>query len=131
MDAQPPMTPDPARTPPATEPARRRLGRRATLIGSIIAVAVVAGIGWLAWELTHPDKATVAEGGRGGAGGSGAGGPGGPGGGGGGRGGRGPATTVGIAIAERADIPIVIDALGTVVPQATVRVRPQVSGVLQ
>ncbi len=38
---------------------------------------------------------------------------------------------MGIAVAERADIPIVIDALGTVVPQATVRVRPQVSGVLQ
>ena len=47
----------------------------------------------------------------------------------GGRGG--PATTVGIAVAERTDIPVVIDALGTVVPQATVRVRPQVSGVLQ
>jgi multidrug efflux system membrane fusion protein len=51
--------------------------------------------------------------------------------GGGGAGGRGPATTVGIALAEHADLPITIEALGTVVPQATVRVRPQVSGVLQ
>ncbi|MFN6994290.1 MAG: MdtA/MuxA family multidrug efflux RND transporter periplasmic adaptor subunit, partial [Aquincola tertiaricarbonis] len=42
----------------------------------------------------------------------------------------GPATTVGIARAERADIPIVIEALGTVTPSATVTVRPQVSGVL-
>ena len=43
----------------------------------------------------------------------------------------GSATTVGIAAAERVDIPIVIDALGTVVPLATVRVRPQVGGVLK
>jgi len=41
------------------------------------------------------------------------------------------ASTVGVATAERADIPIILEALGTVVPQATVRVRPQVSGVLQ
>jgi multidrug efflux system membrane fusion protein len=123
MDAQPPVNPNAPMTPPPGEPARRRLGRKATLIGSLIAILVVAGVGWLAWELTHPDKPAVAEGGR-------------PGGGGAGRraggaGGRGPATTVGVAVAERADIPIVIDALGTVVPQATVRVRPQVSGVLQ
>jgi membrane fusion protein, multidrug efflux system len=129
MDAQPPGIPEPREPKPNAAPERRRLSRRATLIGSVIAIAVVAGIGWLAWDLTHPDK-TVAEGGRSGPGGAGGGaGPGG--GGGGGRGGRGPATTVGIAVAERADIPIVIDALGTVVPTATVRVRPQVSGVLQ
>jgi multidrug efflux system membrane fusion protein len=40
------------------------------------------------------------------------------------------ATTVGVAVAEAADIPVNMEALGTVVPQATVRVRPQVSGVL-
>jgi multidrug efflux system membrane fusion protein len=91
-------------------------------VGSVVAILVVAGIGWLAWELTHPETPAVAEGGRAGAG---------AGGGGRGGGGRGPATTVGVAAAERTDIPIVIDALGTVVPQATVRVRPQVSGVLQ
>ncbi|MDF2466348.1 MAG: efflux transporter periplasmic adaptor subunit [Ramlibacter sp.] len=122
MDAQPPVNPNAPVTPPPVEPARRRLGRKATLIGSVIAVLVVAGVGWLAWELTHPDAPAVAEGSRPGAG---------AGRRGGGAGGRGPATTVGIAVAERADIPIVIDALGTVVPQATVRVRPQVSGVLQ
>ena len=123
MDAQPPVNPNAPVPPPPGEPARRRLGRRATLIGSVIAILVVAGVGWLAWELTHPSEPAVAEGSR----------PGGAGAGrrGGGAGGRGPATTVGIAVAERADIPIVIDALGTVVPQATVRVRPQVSGVLQ
>ncbi|MDB5907359.1 MAG: efflux transporter periplasmic adaptor subunit, partial [Massilia sp.] len=47
-------------------------------------------------------------------------------------GGRGaPATTVGVATAERADIPVVLDALGTVTAAATATVRPQVSGVLQ
>jgi multidrug efflux system membrane fusion protein len=42
-----------------------------------------------------------------------------------------PATTVGVAAAERADIPVLLEALGTVTPAATVTVRPQVSGVLQ
>ena len=113
-------------TPPGGEPPRRRISRRATLVGSVIAILVVAGIGWLAWNLTHPDAPTAADGAPAGGGGRrGGGGAGGAG------GGRGPATTVGIAVAERADIPITIDALGTVVPQATVRVRPQVTGVLQ
>ncbi|MCC2958545.1 efflux RND transporter periplasmic adaptor subunit, partial [Massilia sp. IC2-477] len=47
-------------------------------------------------------------------------------------GGRGaPATTVGVATAEQTDIPVNIDALGTVVPAATATVRPQVAGVVQ
>jgi len=41
-----------------------------------------------------------------------------------------PKTTVGIAVAARADIPITIDALGTATPLATAVVRPQVSGIL-
>lgn len=126
MDAQPLVNPDAPMAPSPDEPVRRRLSRRATLAGSVIAVLVVAGVGWLAWALTHPDVPAATEGQR--ASGAGAGGAR-RGGGGAGRGG--PATTVGVAAAERADIPIVIDALGTVVPQATVRVRPQVSGVLQ
>jgi membrane fusion protein, multidrug efflux system len=121
MDPQPPATPESRERDHGSEPVPRRISRRATLLGSVIALLVVAGIAWLAWELTHPDTPTVAERGRG----VGAARPGG------GAGGRGPATTVGIAVAERVDIPVVIDALGTVVPQATVRVRPQVSGVLQ
>jgi multidrug efflux system membrane fusion protein len=48
----------------------------------------------------------------------------------GGRNGR-NATTVGVATAESADIPIILNALGTVTATATVTVRPQVSGVLQ
>ncbi|MYN11488.1 efflux RND transporter periplasmic adaptor subunit, partial [Pseudoduganella aquatica] len=55
---------------------------------------------------------------------------GGPVGGGGGRRG-GASTTVGVATAETADLPIVLDALGTVTAAATTTVRPQVSGILQ
>ncbi len=97
-----------------TSPSRPRMSRRTRLIGSLIAVLALAGIGWLAWHLTRP--ATEASAGPGG--------PGGP-------GRRAPATTVGVATAEQANIPIVLDALGTVTPQASVRVRPQVSGVMQ
>jgi multidrug efflux system membrane fusion protein len=122
MDPQSPVPPHSLEPVPDTDRPRRRISRRATLLGSLIAIAVVGGVGWLAWELTHRDAPAVAGAGPGG---------GGPGGGAAGAAPRGPATTVGVAVAERADIPIVIDALGTVTPQATVRVRPQVSGVLQ
>jgi multidrug efflux system membrane fusion protein len=102
-------------TLPASTP--RRLRRRTVWIGSLIALLVLAGLGWLAWTYTRPGAA---------AGPGGMGGPGGPGGFGGGR----LATTVGVAAAEKADVPVTLDALGTVTPQATVRVRAQVSGVL-
>ncbi|WP_096662765.1 efflux RND transporter periplasmic adaptor subunit [Polaromonas sp. AET17H-212] len=107
---------DPKSEAPAAGPEtlpRKRPSRRAILIGSAIAVIALAGTGWLAWHLTHPatDSSTAAPGG-------------------GARRGP-PATTVGVATAERASIPILLDALGTVTPQATVKVRPQVSGVLQ
>lgn len=125
---EPNSTPKSALTsppPPSPQAVRRR-----RLIGTVIAVLAMIGLGVLAWRLTHQPA-----GGAGGppgaagpgarAGGPGAGGPG-------GRGGRGaPATTVGVATAEQADIPIDIDALGTVVAAATATVRPQVSGVLQ
>jgi multidrug efflux system membrane fusion protein len=109
-----------------------RRSRRSRIIGTIIAILAMAGLGWLAWHLTHQSP----EGGAGpGARGQGAGGPGGGAGGGGGRGGPGgrgaPATTVGVGKAERADIPVLLDALGTVTPAAVATVRPQVGGVLQ
>ncbi|MDQ1918964.1 efflux RND transporter periplasmic adaptor subunit [Massilia pseudoviolaceinigra] len=108
-------------------PSQPRRSRRAKLIGSVIAVLAMAGLGGLAWYLTHQSPAS----GPGGAHGA-ASGPGG-GGGGGGRGGRGGgmATTVGVATAERTDIPVILDALGTVTAAATATVRPQVSGILQ
>jgi multidrug efflux system membrane fusion protein len=106
---------------PTTRPRRRWLG-------SVIAIVCLALLGGLAWYLTHQPKsgAAAAQGGPGGPGG-----PGGSGGPGGGAGGRGaPPSTVGVAVARKADIPVVIEALGTVTPAANVTVRPQVSGVI-
>lgn len=125
MQSQPPVPPPSPDPVSARAPSPRRISRRARIIGSLLALVVVAGVGWLAWELTRPEAPAVAQGARSPA-------ARGPGAGAGGRRGGGtPATTVGVAVAERTDIPVFLDALGTVVPQATVRVRPQVSGVLQ
>ena len=130
-------------------PPRRRTSRRSRWIGAAVALLILAGTGWLAWVLTHPAKdagafgagSPAASSAAGSAAspasassrpaGSGAAGAGGPGGGSRGPGGFGGGTTVGVARAERADIPVTLDALGTVTPQASVKVRPQVSGVLQ
>jgi multidrug efflux system membrane fusion protein len=102
--------------------------RRSKVVGGVIAVAAMAALGGLAWYLTHQPAAPA--GGAGGApGAAGPGGPGGPGAGGGRRGA--PATTVGVATAEKADIPVTLEALGTVTAAATTTVRPQVSGILQ
>jgi membrane fusion protein, multidrug efflux system len=129
MNPQPPELPPSMEPVPVDEPPRRRMSRRGTILGSLIAIAVIAGIAWLAWDLTHPASGQMAQG-RGSSAGAGGRGGGGPGGGRGGAGGA-PATTVGVAVAQRADIPVTMEALGTVVPLATVRVRPQASGVLQ
>ena len=119
----------PPRTSVTTTPPGVAATPRHRWLGSVIAVLALAALGALAWNLTHPS--TAADG-RQAASGAGAGGPqdGPPGGPGGGRRGA-PATTVGVATAEKADIPIWLDALGTVTPSATVTVRPQVSGVLK
>jgi multidrug efflux system membrane fusion protein len=108
---------------PAIPVRKPPLSRRGKWIGSLVAVVLLAGLGMLTWHLTRPSTlfATPASGG------SSPPGPGGPGGGGGGRG----ASTVGVAAAERASIPVTLDALGTVTPLATVKVKPQVSGVLE
>ena len=96
----------------ASAPTAGRLSRRSRWIGGLIAVLVIAALCGLAWYLTRP--ATPGEGGGGAAGTR-----------------RVVSSTVGVATAERASIPVLLDALGTVTPQATVRVRPQVSGVLE
>jgi multidrug efflux system membrane fusion protein len=91
---------------------RKRPTRRTSIIGSVLALIVLGGLGWLAWNLTRPNAASGTANSAGG--------------------GRGaPATTVGVATAEKADIPVVLDALGTAMAAATVTVRPQVSGVLK
>ena len=99
--------------PPAGTPSspRQRMSRRARLIGSLIALLALVGMGWLAWHFTRPATETSTGPGAGGR--------------------RAPATTVGVATAEQASIPIMLNALGTVTPQASVRVRPQVTGVMQ
>jgi len=101
-----------------TAPAAPKKKRR--WLGTVIAILLVAGLGALAWHLTHNPA-----GGRAGAGGR----PGGPGGGRRGGGGQ-NTTTVGVATVARADIPEYVDALGTVTPSATITVVPQVTGVL-
>lgn len=119
-----PVSPNkPALTQPQPRPKRSRL------VGSIVAILAMIALGALAWYLTH--RTPEGAGGPGGAGARQGGAPGGAGarGPGGGRGG--PATTVGVASAEQVDLPVTLEALGTVVPAAVATVRPQVSGVLQ
>ena len=104
------MDQPPDDTPVSTPP--RMVSKRGRWVGSVIAIVGLALLGGLAWYLTQPPKAAApgaaaGPGGRGGA-----------------------ASTVGIARAKQADIPVLIEALGTVTPAANVTVRPQVSGVL-
>ncbi|HMA31139.1 MAG TPA: efflux RND transporter periplasmic adaptor subunit [Casimicrobiaceae bacterium] len=87
-------------------------GRR---LGSVVSVVALAALAGLAWYLTHRAPGTTPGG---------FGPPGGP-------GGRGaPPSTVGVAIARHADIPVIIEALGTVLSPGSVTVTPQVSGVI-
>lgn len=97
----------------------------------MVAVLALAALGGWAWQLTHPadgrggGAASAPSGSGGGQGG------GGPGGGPPGPAGRGgPPSTVGVATVQHADIPVVIEALGTVTPVSNITVRPQVSGVI-
>ncbi len=90
--------------------------------GSVVAIILAALLGGLAWYLTHRPAvnaaggypAVAASGARGAAAGT--------------RGG--PPSTVGVALARQADIPVNIEALGTVTSAASVTVAPQVSGVI-
>jgi len=99
---------------------RGQPGRRAIII--VLVLAALAGLIWFAVHLADTSK----QGGPGAGPGGGFGGFGGFGGG----GRRRPSTTVGVATAQTADIPITLEALGTVTPAATVTVVPQVSGVI-
>src|SRR6185437_2297038 len=84
--------------------------RLRTLLGIGVGIAFVVGAGW--YITTHHTSAPPQAGGRG----------------------RfatqGQATPVGIAAAAKADVPIVIRALGTVTPLATVTVKAQITGQL-
>lgn len=108
--------------PPSTTTSIK-ISRRKSLIGTFIALISLALVGWLAWHLTHQAPNSASSGAPGAGPGMGAGGPGSR---------RGaPATTVGVAKVERTDIPVTVEALGTVTASATTTVRPQVSGVLK
>jgi membrane fusion protein, multidrug efflux system len=109
-----------AEEPRRFSPRARRLSWVLGLLGLALLVAV--GI-----FLANQSKQSGASGG-----GAGARAGGGGGGRGGGRGGGGfnQPTTVGTAKAATADLPVQIEALGTVTPAATVTVKPQVSGTI-
>lgn len=106
----PATTPADSFPPPEPPPSRRR-----RWIGILIALLVVAGLAGGSWYLI---KRPPAEGAGG------FGGPGGPGAFGAGM------VTVGHATARQAELPITLDALGTVTPLATITLKAQVGGVL-
>ncbi|MDM0030830.1 efflux RND transporter periplasmic adaptor subunit [Variovorax sp. J22P271] len=100
---------------PISEPATDHLpairpvpSRRRRWLGSLVALAVVAGLAGGAWYLIK--RSGEPTGGRPNFGGA--------------------SSTVGHAAAKRMQMPIVIDALGTVTPLATITLKPQVGGVL-
>jgi membrane fusion protein, multidrug efflux system len=99
---------------PATGAQNAGTGRGRWL-GSAVSVVALAALAGLAWYLTHraPGPTTGAFGPPGAPGGRGA-----------------PPSTVGVAIARHADIPVIIEALGTVLSPGSVTVTPQVSGVI-
>jgi multidrug efflux system membrane fusion protein len=140
-EVTPPADQPPARPDPRGEPAYwvdeepRRFGGRARLISWIAGIVGLLVLIGLAVFLSHHSAQNGAGGQSGGrhrgaGGGGGGGGGGGFGGGGGGRGGMNQPTTVGIAKAATADLPITAEALGSVTPAATVTVIPQVSGTI-
>ena len=107
--------------PPSSSPITPATGAASTgrrhdrWLGRAVAVVGLAALAGLAWYLTHraPVPATGGFGPRGAAGARGA-----------------PPSTVGVAIARHADIPVIIESLGTVISSASVTVTPQVSGVV-
>lgn len=99
---------------------RRTLSPRARRISWIVGIVAIVALVALAVLLSQGSgSSSDKQGGR-------------PGGGGGGgrRGGMAQPTTVGTAKAALADLPVQVEALGTVTPAATVTVRPQVSGTI-
>jgi len=86
------------------------MNRLRTLLGIGLGLAVVAGAGW--YITTHSSSSTASSSRQGG------------------RFGANAPIPVGLAAAAKSDIPIVIRALGTVTPLATVTVKAQITGQL-
>ncbi|MBT2299190.1 efflux RND transporter periplasmic adaptor subunit [Variovorax paradoxus] len=101
-------TPEPSVAIPAGQHAPRPPSRRRRWLGSLAALALVLALGGGAWYLIKRSGEPAA--GRGGFGGA--------------------SSTVGHAAARRAELPVTIEALGTVTPLATITLKPQVGGVL-
>ncbi|WP_010160827.1 efflux RND transporter periplasmic adaptor subunit [Sphingomonas sp. PAMC 26617] len=109
-------------TPDATRPdATHQLGTRGQTISWIAGLGGLLLLILLAVWLSQSGSAAGGAGGgrRGGGGGRGGAGAGG-----------GQPTTVATVKASAADLPVVVEALGTVTPAATVTIRPQVSGTI-
>lgn len=103
----------------ATSLPSRPLSRRARAISWIVGILAIVALVALAVLLSQGGENTGKHGqgsGRSGGGGR--------------RGGMSAPTTVGTAKAVLADLPVQVEALGTVTPAATVTVRPQVSGTI-
>jgi multidrug efflux system membrane fusion protein len=92
--------------PPAAPPQPRHT--IAWVVGAVVLLAVVVGV--VARLVPKSDGDATAAGGKGG------------------RGGAGGPVTVAVAKVETGDVPIVLKALGTVTPTATVTVRPLLAG---
>ncbi|CAN7346197.1 efflux RND transporter periplasmic adaptor subunit [Variovorax sp. LjRoot290] len=101
-------TPEPPDAIPAGQPVPRPPSRRRLWLGSLAALVLVLALGGGAWYLIKRSNEPAA--GRGGFGGA--------------------SSTVGHAAARRAELPVTIEALGTVTPLATITLKPQVGGVL-
>ncbi len=121
QEPTPPFPELPASTPLPEAPPLRTSRH---WLGAAIALVSLVLLGALAWYLTHRSAETA--GGPNGAIGAAAGASGVRG----GRLGGAGASTVGVARARKLDVPVLLDALGTATPLATVTVTAQVSGVL-
>ncbi len=97
-------------------PSPRRRAPWRTIVGILVVVVLAVALAFGLSKCASSSGQQAGPGGRGG--------PGGPGG-----GGR-PTVTVGVAKATLGDIPITLNALGTVTPAATVNVTSRVAGML-
>jgi multidrug efflux system membrane fusion protein len=84
-----------------------RLGRGRRIVSVVLILLAFLGVAWLARTLAQSGQAHSIAARR-----------------------QRPTTTVGVGTVKQADVPVTIEALGTVTPPATVTVSPQVAGVL-
>jgi multidrug efflux system membrane fusion protein len=85
----------------------QRLGRGRRIVSAVLIVVAFLAVAWLARTLAQSGQAHSIAARR-----------------------QRPSTTVGVGTVKQADVPITIEALGTVTPPATVTVSPQVAGIL-